>query len=144
MSTGAFILNSGVGKLSVGPERASLLHGMASHAFPMFSRWKPERFTTALGAGEVALGAALVAPVVPPIVAGTLLTAFSAGLLRIYWKTPGMRELGSFRPTPQGTAISKDVWMLGAGLALTIDALTSGGRRKRNRAKSEKGAATQN
>jgi hypothetical protein len=32
-----------------------------------------------------------------------------------------MREPGSLRPTQQGTAISKDVWMAGIGTALMLD-----------------------
>ena len=39
-----------------------------------------------------------------------------------------MRKPGSIWPTQQGTAISKDSWLLAIGLALLIDGLT--GRRK--------------
>jgi len=49
---------------------------------------------------------------VPGKVAGAGLTAFAAGLLGLYLRTPGMR------PTQQGTAIAKDVWLLGIGLGL--------------------------
>jgi len=61
---------------------------------------------------------------VPGLLAGAGLVAFSAGLLGLYLRTPGMREEGSLSPTPQGTPIAKDVWMLGAGLGLVVDALT--------------------
>jgi hypothetical protein len=67
--------------------------------------------------------------VVPAAIAGTALTGFSAGLMGLYARTPGLRKPGSIWPTPQGTAISKDVWMLGAGLALLADAWTSRRRR---------------
>jgi hypothetical protein len=39
----------------------------------------------------------------------------------MYWRTPTMRKAGSIWPTPAGTAISKDVWMLGIGASLLID-----------------------
>jgi hypothetical protein len=45
-----------------------------------------------------------------------------------------MRKPGSVWPTAQGTAISKDVWMFGIGLALMADAW-SGRRARRARAR---------
>jgi hypothetical protein len=47
-----------------------------------------------------------------------VLTAFSGALLAMYWRTPTMRKPGSIWPTQAGTAISKDVWMLGIGVGL--------------------------
>jgi hypothetical protein len=38
-----------------------------------------------------------------------------------------LRQEGSLRPTQQGIAISKDIWMVGIGLALVIDEIV--GRR---------------
>jgi hypothetical protein len=52
------------------------------------------------------------------------LTAFSAALLGIYARTPGLTKEDGIRPSQQGTALAKDVWMLGIGLGLTVDALT--------------------
>jgi hypothetical protein len=43
-----------------------------------------------------------------------------------------MHKPGSIWPTQQGTAVSKDVWMLGIGLGLVIDGLVDGLRRRRN------------
>ena len=57
-------------------------------------------------------------PIVPAGLAGLGLIGFSGSLLGMYWRTPGMHEEGSIRPTQQGTAIAKDVWMLGIGAAL--------------------------
>jgi hypothetical protein len=51
-------------------------------------------------------------------VAGAVLTGFSAGLLGLYLRTPGMRKPGSLAPTEQGLAIAKDVWLLGIGVGL--------------------------
>jgi hypothetical protein len=36
-----------------------------------------------------------------------------------------MHQPGNPRPTQQGTAVAKDVWMLGIGLGLVLDALLS-------------------
>ena len=62
-------------------------------------------------------------------------TGFGAGLTRLYWKTPGMHEPNDPRPTQQGSAIAKDVWLVGAGLTMLLDDLLlrrrGNGRRKR-------------
>ncbi len=42
----------------------------------------------------------------------------------MYLKTPGMRREGSVRPSQQGTALAKDVWLLGIGLTLVADGMT--------------------
>jgi hypothetical protein len=52
------------------------------------------------------------------------LAAFSGGLLGIYLRTPAMTKEDGIRPSQQGTALAKDVWMLGIGLGLVADALT--------------------
>ena len=127
--TGAFILNSGLGKRSLPPEAAEGLQGMAAAAVPQVKDLSPASFGKALSAGEIAVGAALLLPLVSPVVAGAALTAFSGGLLRMWWMTPGMREEGSIRPTTDGTPIAKDVWMAGIGLALVTDGLLDGARR---------------
>ncbi|MCT2279571.1 helix-turn-helix transcriptional regulator [Micromonospora chalcea] len=51
-----------------------------------------------VGVGELALGTALLIPDVPAKVAGAALTAFSAGLLGLYLRIPGMRAEGSSHP----------------------------------------------
>jgi hypothetical protein len=38
-----------------------------------------------------------------------------------------MRKPGTPLPTEQGTALAKDVWMVGIGLGLVIDGLTGSG-----------------
>ena len=125
--TGAFILNSGLTKLRGGQETAEGVHGFATAAYPEFKRLRPEQFTKLLASGEIALGAALLTPMVPAAVAGAGLTAFSAGLLGLYLKVPGLRQEGSLKPTQDGMAIAKDSWLLGIGL----DLLLSGMRRQR-------------
>jgi hypothetical protein len=124
MAAGAFILNSGLGKWSADEETAARLHGMAVGTYPFLARLKPRDFARLLSVGEIALGSALLLPVVPAAVAGMGLTAFSAGLLGLYARTPGMTMEDGIRPTQQGTPLAKDVWMLGIGLGLVVDGLT--------------------
>ena len=121
--TGAFILNSGVGKLGADDETAKHLHGMACGTYPFLDKVQPAHFVKGLAVGEIALGSAILLPIVPAAVAGAALVGFSGALLTLYWRTPGMHEEGDPRPTPQGTGIAKDVWMFGIGTSLLTDAL---------------------
>jgi hypothetical protein len=125
VAAGAFILNSGLGKRRADEQTAAQLHGIAQGAYPFLNRVKPQSFARALSTGEIALGAALLTPLMPSVLAGAALTGFAAGLLGMWARTPGMREPGTIRPTQQGTPIAKDVWMLGIGLGLVIDGLQS-------------------
>ena len=125
LTTGAFILSSGLDKWQGDEQTAAQIHGFAGGTYPFLKGVAPTTFLRALAAGEIAIGSALLLPVVPAAVAGVALTGFAAGLLGLYVRTPGMRR-GKLDPrsTPQGLPISKDVWMLGAGLALVVDGLT--------------------
>ena len=123
LATGAFILNSGLDKRRIDRDSAAGLQGMASAAIPRLSALPPEQFGKALSLGEMALGAALLTPFVSPLVAGGALTAFSGGLLQAYRKTPGLTRPDGVRPTPDGLALAKDVWMFAAGVALVLDGL---------------------
>lgn len=124
IATGAFILNSGIGKLSADEATATQLHGFAAGTYPFLNKLKPNDFVRLLAATEITLGAALLIPVIPAAVAGAGLLAFSGGLLGLYARTPGMRKGNSPRPTEQGTMLAKDVWMAGIGLGLIVDDLT--------------------
>lgn len=123
LAAGAFILNAGVGKLKAGPEQAAALHGMASGTYPFLSDVPPEQFAKALGTSEVLLGGALILPLVSDRLAGLALASFAGGLLGLYARTPDLRNEGSIRPSQQGTAIAKDIWLLGIGAGLVIDSL---------------------
>jgi hypothetical protein len=123
LATGAFILNSGLNKRNADPGTAAGIHGMASGSYPFLGKLQPDQFTKLLSAGEMALGAALLLPVVPTGLAGAGLVAFSGGLVGLYLRTPGMRKEGSIWPTPEGIGISKDVWMLGIGLGFVLEAI---------------------
>lgn len=134
--TGAFILDSGLTKRGADTETAGQLHEFAAGTYPSMRKLEPQRFARLLSAGEIALGAALLAPVVPTAVAGAGLVAFSTGLLGLYARTPGMRQEGSIRPTSQGMSLAKDVWLLAIGSALVLDDLIE--RRNRKSAHSQK------
>jgi hypothetical protein len=121
VSAGAFILNSGLAKLRADDAAAKQTHGFAAGAYPALRGLDSRLFVGALSAGEIALGAALLVPVVPPVLVGVGLTAFSGGLLGLYLRTPGLRQEGSLRPTDQGIPIAKDVWLLAIGLAFVVD-----------------------
>jgi hypothetical protein len=125
ITTGAFILHTGLEKWHADGARAEAVHGMAAGAFPMLKPIPPARFVRLLSAAEIAVGAALVVPVVPSALAGAALTGFSGALVAMYGRTPALRKPGSICPSQAGTGLSKDVWMLGIGLGLVIDALAS-------------------
>lgn len=125
VATGAFILDQGLGKLHADDETAKNLHSMAANAYPVFESMDPQTFVKLLATGEIALGSALLLPLLPARLVGLGLIGFSGSLLGMWWRTPGMHEPGSPRPTHQGTMIAKDSWMMGIGLGLVIDALTS-------------------
>lgn len=121
-SAGAFILNAGVSKWSGSDETAAGVHGMAAGTYPFLKSIPPRRFLKLLAGAEIGLGTALLTPFVPARVAGAALTGFAVGLLGLYLRTPGMHE--HLRPTAQGTAIAKDVWLLGIGTGLLADGPT--------------------
>jgi hypothetical protein len=131
LATGAYILNSGLAKQKADDEHAKGLHGFAASAYPQVADMEPKQFVALLSTTEIALGASLLAvPVVPPLLAGLGLLAFAGGLNRLYLKAPGMREDGSVKPTQQGTAIAKDIWMTSIGAALVLDSLFAPRRRR--------------
>jgi hypothetical protein len=121
VATGAYILNSGLSKQSLEGQAAEGMHAMATGAIPALKQIPPNRFAQLLSGAEIALGGALLAPFVSSRIAGAALTAFSAGLVQLYLKTPGMRQEGSIKPTQDGIGLAKDVWLLGAGLTLLLD-----------------------
>ncbi|MGH7918585.1 MAG: hypothetical protein ACREQM_01425 [Candidatus Dormibacteraceae bacterium] len=128
-ATGAFILNSGLGKRGMDAAHAEGVHGMAKGAYPFLAEIEPVQFADLLAKSEIVLGAGLLTPLVPSGLIGAALTAFSGALVGIYLRTPSLRKEGSLAPAPQGVAIAKDVWMLGIGLALMVDSLTRRRRR---------------
>ena len=121
--SGAFILNSGLAKREADLDHAKQLHGFASSAYPQLADVPADTFVRALSTAEIALGTALLSPVVPSAVAGLALTGFSGALLTLYWRTPAMHEDDDPRPTERGIPLAKDVWLLGIGVALVLGSL---------------------
>lgn len=128
-ATGAFILHSGLQKWKADEETAEGLQGFASAAYPFVKKVQARQFVRLLAVGEITVGTLLLAPVVPGALAGAALTGFSGALVGLYARTPGLREPGSVWPTQNGIPLAKDSWMLGIGLGLLVDALTSSGCR---------------
>ncbi len=128
LATGTFILNSGLSKRDRldDDQTAAGLHSMARGAYPFLDQLPPRTFLRLLCGAEIALGGALLAlPLVPTVLAGAGLTAFSGSLIGVYLRTPGMRREGSLVPTDTGLLLAKDVWMLGIGLGFLTDAVVT-------------------
>ncbi len=140
VATGAYILNSGLGKLNADEGTAEYLHGAAAGAYPALVKdMDPKGFTSLLAYGEIAVGAALLAPMVPATVAGAALTGFGSALVGMYLRTPSMTLDDGIRPSQEGVGLAKDVWLVGAGLTLFTQGLTgmakSGVKRSRKAVK---------
>lgn len=126
VAAGAFILNSGLGKRNLPDDAAAGLQGMAANAFPQLKTMSPKDFGKLVSTAEIALGSALLIPLVPTWLAALGLAGFSGSLLYMYTRTPGLTEEGSsIKPTQEGTGIAKDVFMLGIAGSLLVDELTS-------------------
>ena len=129
LATGAFILNSGLGKRNADEATAAGLHGFAVGTYPFLAKVDPKTFAKGLSTAEIAIGTALLVPFVPGALAGAALTAFSGGLLGLYLRTPGMTKPGrSVAPTQDGLPVSKDVWMAGIGIGLITPAIVDRAR----------------
>ncbi len=127
---GAFILNSGIGKLGLDEESAAGLQQMAANGVPFVEEMTPAQFGKFLSYGEIAVGAALLLPFVPTRLAGAALTTFSAGLVANYFSIDSMTQDDGIRPSEDGTAVAKDTWLAAIGLALMF---TTGDKKKKNK-----------
>jgi hypothetical protein len=139
-AAGAFILNTGISKLSADKDTAAHLHHTATGPYPFLEQVPPERFARGLAIAELAVGGALLTPLVSDGLAGLALAGFSGALLRLYFKTPGLREEGSVRPTQQGTPLAKDVWLAGIAASLLASSLRPGHKSRRATRKANKRA----
>jgi hypothetical protein len=130
LAAGSYVLNSGLSKWETDEATAKQLKGFAVGTYPFLAKLDPRLFAKTLSATEIAVGTAVALPLVPSAVAGAALTGFALALLGLYLRTPGMREQGSLRPTPQGIPLAKDVWLAGIGASLFIDGLIKRGSRR--------------
>ncbi|MGH3300079.1 MAG: hypothetical protein ACRDOK_00120 [Streptosporangiaceae bacterium] len=130
VATGAYILHSGLSKWNNGTEeQAKGLHALACGAYPALAKVEPGTFLKVLAGAEIGIGAALLTPFIGNRLAGAGLTGFSGGLIGMYLRTPALHEPGSIWPSRAGTAVSKDIWMVGIGLGLLADGGASDRRR---------------
>jgi uncharacterized membrane protein YphA (DoxX/SURF4 family) len=127
LAAGAFFLNTGIEKWGADEERAQGLHKAAKGAFPFFEKIPPAQFVKGLAAAEVAIGSALVLPLFSDRLAGLALTPFAGGLMWMYAQNDSLHKPDSLRPSGQGVALAKDVWLVGIGLTL----MASGRRRSK-------------
>lgn len=116
--TGAFILNSGIGKLGLKGEAAEGLQGFAATGIPALGKLDPDTFGKFISYSEIGVGASLLAPFVPNKLAGAAVAAFGSGLLTLYFNNDNMTEEDGIRPSEDGIAIAKDSWLVGVGAAL--------------------------
>lgn len=130
LASGAFILNSGVGKLSADEGTAAWLQESATRVVPRLGDLPSDQFAKLLAAGEITLGSTLLAPFIPSRLAGLGLAAFSGCLLTMYFRTPEATEADGVRPSASGTALAKDSWLVAIALALMID---GGGKKKKKK-----------
>lgn len=128
---GAFILNSGLGKLGAPPEAAAGMQAMAASGIPQLGELEPTQFAKLLAYGEIALGSALLLPFIPNKLAGLGLGAFSGGLMSMYLRNESMTEEDGIRPSQDGIALAKDSWLAAIAVAL----LLSGKKRKKAKQK---------
>ena len=83
---GALIADSGISKLGMDAESSKGLQDFAATGIPQVKELPSDKFGTIIGASEVAVGGALLAPFVSNRLAGLALTTFGAGLLSIYFR----------------------------------------------------------
>jgi hypothetical protein len=62
--TGAYFLNAGLSKRGADDATAGQLHGFAAGTYPLLGKLDAKRFTSLLSTAEIAIGTALVLPVV--------------------------------------------------------------------------------
>lgn len=124
LGAGAYILSSGLDKFRADEKAAVGYHRSAAEAYPLLKDIDPRAFTKALAATEVSLGAGLLTPFAPRRLVAVAFTGFSAALVGMYLRTPGLhRGPHDPRPSGAGVGIAKDVIMLGAAVSYVLRAL---------------------
>ena len=132
LASGAFILNSGLGKRQLSDEQAAYIRDMGAKGVPALAQLSPAQFKNFIVASEVGVGGALLLPLVPGWLAGAALTAFSGGLMSMYLNTPEMTEADGVRPSQEGTSVAKDLFLVGAGVGIMVDSVANrSGKRKK-------------
>lgn len=117
---GAFILNSGIGKLGMDESASAGLQNMAATGIPLMKEIPTEKFGDFIAYSEIGIGATLLAPFIPDRLAGMILTPFAAGLLSMYFGNPENTEDDGIRPSQKGLPLAKDSFLLAIGLGLAF------------------------
>lgn len=123
IAAGLYLLDSGLSKLSAEDSALEHLHKMATDAYPFLEPFDPKGFSKYFAYGEILLAGGLLLPFVPDAVVGAGLTLFASSLFGLYIRIPGMRHQGSIRPTIKGSALAKNIWLLGIGISLAITSI---------------------
>ncbi len=123
-TAGSLILHSGVTKLKGDELFAQAVHGMFCATYPAFKGLRPALLLKALAIIDLVVGGALLMPIIGARFAGLSLTGYSATLLGIYLRTPGLHD-SRLLPTLAGTAFAKDAWLAAIGTSLVIDSATA-------------------
>ena len=89
---------TGPAKRGADDATAGQLHGFAAGTYPVLGKLDAKRFTSLLSTAEIAIGAALVLPMVPAWLAGAGLTGFALGTLGLYLRTPACEKRAAFVP----------------------------------------------
>ncbi|MDO4253832.1 MAG: hypothetical protein Q4C81_01600 [Kocuria sp.] len=116
--SGAYLLQSGLGKKDAPVEVYDHLKTMAATGIPQFKEWDSKTFGQFLWLSEVGISGLLLTPFVSKRLAGLALTVFSAGMLTMYFNNDEMTQEDGLRPSQEGLSLSKDVWLAAIGLAL--------------------------
>src|SRR5215213_9103858 len=98
--TGAYFLNSGLSKRAADEATAGQLHGFAAGTYPLLGKLDAKRFTGLLSTAEIAIGTALVVPVVPAWLAGA--DRLRPGHARLVPAHPGHARRGFAASHPAG------------------------------------------
>ena len=124
IAAGAFILNSGIGKLSADEETAAQLHGFAAGAYPFLAKLKPG---TSSGSWRRARSRSARRCCCPSSRPPSRARGWRRSPAACSACTPGRpacaRKAAPSRPSRE-SPLAKDAWMMGIGLGLVIDDLT--------------------
>jgi hypothetical protein len=118
--SGAYLLQSGYGKLGLPVEAAEGIQGFAETGIPQVAKLDADTFGKFVAYSELGIGGALIAPFIPSRLAGLGLGVFSAGLLSIYFRNPAMTKEDGIRPSEAGTGLSKDLFLAAIASALVV------------------------
>jgi uncharacterized membrane protein YphA (DoxX/SURF4 family) len=124
VAAGSLILHSGRLKYQGDAMFAQGVHAVFCGTYPRLKAVPPTVLLKALGIMEMTVGSVLLLPLFGARFAGSVLTGYSATLLGMYLRTPGLHDSRGL-PTLAGTAFAKDAWLTAIGTSLVLDAATS-------------------